>query len=407
MDLVHRGQVCGDIVDTSYILLAGWYSMPWPVKNLMSVRLELVNLVTQPDANVRQLCRRFGVSPTMAYKWKARFEAEGVKGLADQSRRPRRSPGQTVAALEEQIVALRQKHPAWGGRKLRRRLMDLGDKNVPAASTITGVLHRHHLISPQQSQAAEPLTRFERPAPNDLWQVDFKGDFAMGQGRCHPLCALDDHSRYNVVLAACANQQEVTVQGHLTEAFRTFGLPAALLCDNGAPWGSCGDGEHTTLDVWLLRLGIRVYHGRPFHPQTQGKEERFHRTLKAEVLQRGGWRDCAHVQQAFDQWRPLYNGQRPHEALNLDTPLSRYRPSPRSFPEKLPSVEYDHGLEVRRVDINGRIAFGGQTWKVGRAFVKERVAIRPGAQDGLFEIIFMTRVIKELDLCQNKITPTP
>jgi transposase InsO family protein len=393
-------------VDTSYILLAGWFSMPWPVNDLISVRLELVTLVSQPDANVRQLCRRFSVSPSMAYKWRDRYEALGLEGLADQSRQPRRSPARTAASAEEQIVVLRQEHPAWGGRKLRRRLLDLGQKKVPAASTITDILHRHGLIHSQQSQAAEPFVGFERPAPNELWQVDFKGHFAMSQGRCYPLCALDDHSRYNVILAACADQQEQTVQGHLTAAFRRFGLPQAVLWDNGSPWGSTG-GEYTALDVWLLRLGIHPCHGRPFHPQTQGKEERFHRTLKAEVLQRGGWRDHAHVQDAFDGWRPVYNGQRPHEALGLETPSSRYRSSQRSLPEQLPTVEYDHGVAVRRVDINGWISYGSRLWKVGRAFVKQDVGIRPGHRDGVMEIIFMTQIIKELNLRDNTTTAAP
>jgi transposase InsO family protein len=406
MDWGHSGRVCADIVDTFYILLAGCFSMPWLVKDLIFVRLELVNLISQPGANVRQVCRRFGVSPTLAYKWKARYEALGVEGLADQSRRPRRSPGQTVEAVEEQIVALRREHPVWGGRKLRRRLLDLGHKYVPSASTITGVLHRHELISAEASQAAEPFCRFERSQPNELWQMDFKGHFALAQGRCFPLCSLDDHSRYNVILAACANQQEQTVQEHLIAAFRLFGLPQGILWDNGSPWG-CGGGEYTGLDVWLLRLGIGTHHGRPYHPQTQGKEERFHRTLAAEVLQRGGWKDHSHVQKAFDQWRPVYNGQRPHESLDLATPLSRYQPSQRSYPEELPAVEYDNRVEVRQVDVNGWIRFRGRDWKIGRAFVKQRIGLRPGAQDGVMEIIFMTRVIKELDLRHTPTTPAP
>ena len=275
--------------------------MPWPVKNLINVRHEFVNLALQPDANVRQLCRRFGISPTVGYKWLDRYESGGAEGLADRSRRPQRSPTRTADGVEAQVVSLRREHPVWGARKLRRRLQDLGQGALPATSTITGILHRHGLIRPEQSQAATPGKRFERAAPNQLWQVDFKGHFPLREGRCHPLCALDDHSRYNVLLAACADQTERTVQTHLTVAFRLHGLPDGVLWDNGAPWGSCGVETHTGLEVWLMRLGIRTYHGRPYHPQTQGKEERFHRTLQREVLARGGWSDCAHVQNAFDQ----------------------------------------------------------------------------------------------------------
>jgi transposase InsO family protein len=365
-----------------------------------------VNLALKPEANLRQLCRRFAISPAVGYKWLDRYEREGAAGLVDRSRRPHQSPARTEAVLEERVVALRREHPAWGARKLRRRLQDLGQTGLPATSTVTGILHRHGLITPEQSQAATPFQRFERSAPNQLWQVDFKGHFALGQGRCHPLCALDDHSRYNVLLAACADQREPTVQAHLIGAFRVQGLPEGLLWDNGAPWGS-GGSEHTALDVWLLRLGVRVHHGRPYHPQTQGKEERFHRTLQAEVLARGGWSDCAHVQKSFDQWRPVYNLQRPHEALGLATPVQRYRPSQRSYPESLPPVEYASGVQVRRVDQDGKISYQGVLWRVGHAFSGQRVGVRPTSTDGISEVLFLTQAIKELDLRQHKTNPVP
>jgi transposase InsO family protein len=376
--------------------------MPWPVKNLIHVRLEFVNLALQPDANVRQLCHRLGISPTVGYKWLSRYQAGGQAALADRSRRPQHSPRKTSAVVEERLVSLRRQHPAWGARKLRRRLQDLGELELPATSTVTGILHRHGLITPAGSQAAKPFQRFERPQPNQLWQVDFKGHFPLRQGRCYPLCGLDDHSRYNVLLAACADQQARTVQGHLIQAFGLYGLPDGLLWDNGSPWGSGGT-EYTGLDVWLMRLGIGVRHGRPYHPQTQGKEERFNRTLQAEVLVRGGWEDCPEVQLAFDDWRPVYNTQRPHQALALETPVKRYQPSQRPYPQTLPPVEYAPGVEVRCVDQNGEISYHGQHRKVGRAFAGHRVGLRPTQTDGVMEIIFLTHVIKELDLRQ----PTP
>lgn len=166
-------------------------------------------------------------------------------------------------------------------------------------------------------------------------------------------------------------------------------------------------GEYTALDVWLLRLGIRACHGRPHHPQTQGKEERFHRTLDAEVLGRGGWSNCAHVQRAFDEWRLVYNTQRPHEALGMETPVRRYRPSQRSYPESLPPVEYASGVEVRRVDEQGQISYRGMAWRVGRAFIGLPVGVRPTPNDGLMEVLFLTQAIKELDLRQTKTNPVP
>jgi transposase InsO family protein len=380
--------------------------MPWPVKDLISVRLEFVCLARQPDANVRQLCRRFGVSPTIAYKWLARFAQSGPEALRDRSRRPQQSPARTQTAMEEKIVTLRRAHPVWGARKLRKRLGTLGHTELPATSTITGILHRHGLITPEQSRAAKPCQRFERPQPNQLWQVDFKGCFPLRVGRCHPLCALDDHSRYNVVLAACSDQKEQTAQTQLIQAFRRLGLPDGILWDNGSPWGSTGS-EYTALDVWLLRLGVRVHHGRPYHPQTQGKEERFHRTLQAEVLARGGWSDCAHVQRAFDEWRPVYNTERPHEALAMEVPASRYQSSQRNYPEELPPMEYACGVAVRRGDQQGWISYRGQLWRIGRAFAGQELGVRATARDGIYEVLFLTQVIKELDLRETKLTPVP
>jgi len=331
--------------------------MPWPVKELLSVRLEFVTLADQPGANIRQLCRRFGVSPTAGYKWLERYRAAGAQGLRD-----------------------------------------LGHRSLPAISTITDILRRRGLIKSERSQATEPWQRFERAAPNELWQVDFKGPFALKAGRCHTLCAIDDHSRYNVLLQACPDQQEGTVQERLIEAFRCHGLPDALLWDNGSPWGSGPDSDFTALEVWLLRLGVRAYHGRPYHPQTQGKEERFHRTLQAEVLYRGGWNDCCHVQRAFDDWRPIYNSQRPHEALDQNTPVTRYRPSQRSYPEQMPTIEYDTGVHLRRVDAAGRISYRGRPWKIGKAFVGQVIGLRPSPHHGFIEVIYLTHLIRLLDL---------
>ena len=352
---------------------------------------------------MRELCRRFNISPTTGYELLARFKEQGTVGLEDRSRRPHHGPTRTAQAVERRIVDLRQEHPAWGGRKLHRRLKDLGYKEVPSPSTITGILHRHDLISAEQSQQSQPWQRFTRSAPNQLWQLDFKGHFRLSNGRCHPLTALDDHSCFNVLLQACADEKETTVMAALRRAFELYGMPDAILCDNGSPWGSCGD-EHTGLSIWLLRLGIGVHHGRAYHPQTQGKEERFHRTLNAEVIQRGGWSDWAQIQKSFDEWRSIYNCQRPHEALEMATPATRYGPSQRSYPSQLPALEYASEVQVRRVDPNGHISYRNQLWKVGRAFHQQSVGLRPAAEDGIMEVLFGPHVIKTIDLRTNTIT---
>ena len=363
----------------------------------MSLRLEFVMLAEQEGANFRELCRWHKISPTTGYKWIKRFRKGGVEALADQSRRPLSSPAQTASDLEASVVKLRREHPAWGGRKLRRVLQNQGQTRLPAASTITDILRRHDLLARDPNHPLGPHQRFQRPAPNQLWQMDFKGHFPLANGRCHPLTALDDHSRFNILLEACDNEREETVRAALTRAFARYGLPDAILCDNGSPWGAGGEG-HTALSVWLLRLGIGVYHGRAYHPQTQGKEERFHRTLKAEVIQRGGWSDWDQVRKHFQQWRDIYNCQRPHEALDMQTPVSLYRPSQRPFPTSLPPVEYDTGLAVRKVDMTGRISYRNRLWQIGTAFHGQAVGLRATLEDGIVEILFATQIIKTINL---------
>ena len=370
--------------------------MPWKVKTMLESRRELVELALGTDANVSELCRRFGVSRKTAYKWLRRYREGGASGLEDQSRRPKSSPHRTSACVEERVVQLRTVHPAWGGRKLRRRLLDQGMEQVPAASTITGILHRRGLVS--ETAGSHAFQRFERERPNELWQMDFKGHFGLSAGgRCHPLTVLDDHSRYSLVLQACGNEQGETVQEQLKRAFRMYGLPESMLMDNGSPWGDDRESPWTPLTVWLLRLGVRVVHGRPYHPQTQGKEERFHRTLVAEVVQRRVFRDLPDCQVRFDEWRGIYNYERPHEALDLAVPGSRYEVSQRSLPEQLPELEFSPTDVIRKVQRGGWLSFRGQEWKISKAFRGERVGVRPTVRDGVWEVWFGLQCLGEID----------
>ena len=171
-----------------------------------------------------------------------------------------------------------------------------------------------------------------------------------------------------------------------------------MLMDNGSPWGDAGDQPYTVFTVWLLRLGVRVSHGRPYHPQTQGKDERFHRTLKAEVLQSRSFRDLAQCQSAFDAWRHVYNHDRPHDGLGLAVPADRYRSSPRAFPETLPPIEYGPGDTVRTVHHNGCISFKNRKWRVGKAFRGQPIALRPTTEDGVFSAHYCTHRIAAIDL---------
>ena len=377
------------------------WGMPWITQTTMSQRHEFVLLANEAGVNFRQLCRRFRLSPKTGYKWLKRFRAGGLDALGDRSRRPQSSPRICESAVADKVIALRRQHPAWGGRKLHRRLCDLQEQAVPAASTCTAILRRAQLLAPGAGVGHTACQRFARAQPNELWQMDFKGHFATQAGpRCHPLTVLDDHSRFNLVLAACGNEQGGTVQGCFTTAFACYGLPDGLLCDNGPPWGNAeACCPHTALTVWLLRLGVRVLHGRPYHPQTQGKEERFHRTLREELLSQHTWRDLAHCAQEFPAFRTCYNCERPHDALDGATPVSRYQPSPRGFPASLPAIVYPSHDTVRVVRTAGVVTFGGQTWQIGRAFAGLTIGLRPSTQaDGQWEVFFCHHRLGHLDL---------
>jgi len=371
--------------------------MPWKESTPMSERSEFVSFASREEANVSALCQRYGISRKTGYKWLHRLREHGWEDLADRSRRPHRSPARTAPEGEELICGLRSQHPAWGGRKLHHLLRHDGVAQPPAPSTITGILDRHGLLSAER-RSQRAWQRFEELRPNALWQMDFKGHFATGEGRCHALTVLDDHSRFNICLAACPDEQAKTVQEQVTTACQCYGLPERMLMDNGSPWGSDAAHQHTKLTAWLIRLGITVVHGRPYHPQTQGKEERFHRTLALEVLKtRPDWRSLAEVQHAFDAWRELYNLRRPHEALGHAPPASRYEPSPRPFPDKPPPIEYAPGDEVRKVQDKGRISFRGRELRVGRAFIGEPVALR-ATGDGLWDVYYCHQKVGHVDL---------
>ena len=383
--------------------------MPWNTPTAMSLRRELGLLATQPDANIAQLARRYGVSRKTAYKWIDRYHEAGLDALTDRPRTPHRSPRKTPPEVEDAVLRVRDAHPRWGGRKIHRVLARQGIA-APSPATITAILRR------QGRLALEPprrdYIRFEAEAPNDLWQMDFKGDFLLGDGtRCFPLTALDDHSRFSLCLAGHLDQTRQPVADQLTALFRRYGLPQRLLCDNGPPWGSGwrrtdADGRvwpcYTRLGAWLMRLGVRVVHGRPYHPQTQGKEERFHRTLREEVLDAAdggaGFADLSVCQRAFDAWREVYNEQRPHDALDLAVPVNRYRISERAMPDPLPSVEYEAGTEVRKVNVHGRISFFGHPLRIGKAFSGSRVGLVPSERDGTWRVYYCQQPVWLVDL---------
>jgi len=377
--------------------------MPFTGVSAMDFKLEFVRLAQAEGANRRELCRRFGVSPTLGYRLLSRYAAQGEAGLAEQSRRPHGSPQTTSAAIEAAVLVVRAEHPAWGGRKIAAVLRRQG-LEAPSPSTVTQILRRHGVALGAFGGGHAPFIRFEHPAPNDLWQMDFKGyvPLDVGGGRLHPLTVLDDHSRFCLVLEACADQARQTVKSCLISAFQRYGLPRRITADNGPPWGAGmkGDGlgrSWTALGVWLLEQDIALSHSRPYHPQTQGKDERFHRTLKAEALSGPPFANLEEATRHLRGWRLVYNTQRPHEALGLITPIERYAPSPRPYRDSIAPFAYGPDDLPRKVQ-DGRISFKARFIRVPKAFTGKTMALRPTNIDGRYDLVFRSKTISTIDL---------
>lgn len=364
--------------------------MCWKECDPVSERLEFVKLASVEGANKADLCRRFGVSRKTGNKWLARWRAEGEKGLEDRSRRPLQSPGRTAAKVERAVLKLRKQHPYWGGRKLRRLMQDLGHDEIPSASTITAILKRNGMIDEAESLKHQPFTRFERTHPNDLWQMDFKGEFELSTGRkCFPLTIMDDHSRYSLAVDACGNQRGPTVQRQIRRVFQKYGIPRAIYVDNGNPWGTAYRyARHTRFSLWLMRQDIEVIHGKPYHPQGRGKLERFHRTLKLEVLQGRQLTSLKESQSRFDPWRTIYNHRRPHEALDLDVPASRYQASVRNFNESKEVYQYSSRFETRRPNNGGQFKFKGEVYRISEIYNDQAIGLAPTTEDGIWDVYY-------------------
>lgn len=374
--------------------------MPWDARDTMSLRSEFVLFASQDGANIRALCRRFGISPATGYKWLRRWSEEGITGLTDRSRAPHHSPARTDGSVIDLLRMAHAEHGAWGARKIKRWLEDNGHV-LPAFSTVHNLMTRHGLL-PGVPPGIPATGRFEHSAPNQLWQMDFKGHFAFAAGRSHPLTLLDDHSRFSLCLAHCTDERRTTVQARLIEVFERYGLPERMTMDNGAPWGDT-TGSWTALELWLMRQGIRVGHSRPYHPQTQGKLERFHRSLKAEVLQGKWFTDSSQLQRVFDHWRAVYNQERPHEALEMAVPASRYQPSSRQYNGKVRPPEYDEGVKVRKVDTSGKLSIKGVSLSAGKAFRGEHVGLRETGEEGGYEVWWYSTKVGMIDLKNGSI----
>lgn len=370
--------------------------MPWQESSVVDQRLRFVVLASEKGANLAALCREFGISRQTGHLWRSRFQSGGARELVNRSRRPLRSSWQTSAEIEERVVELRRQRPDWGAAKLQVLLAGEQSRPAPSVRTVQRILERRGMISPCDRHAAA-LQRFEHAAPNQLWQMDFKGPGAQGvnAGRSvGPLSLLDDHSRYLVALKQLGSTQMEGVREALAHSFVQSGVPEAILTDHGVPWwNAASPWGLTELTVWIMQQGIRLHFSGIAHPQTQGKVERMHGALERAVNRR-------HVdggdQRWLDEFRYEYNHVRPHEALRMATPASRWKRSERVFREAPPPWIYESGMEVARLSKQGQLSWHHRRWELSRALRHQNVGIQTVGERVI--VYFCNTPIRELDL---------
>jgi len=370
--------------------------MPWKTMDVREQRVRFVVAASRKEQSLTALCQEFGISRPTGYLWLSRYQRAGLSGIAERSRRPLRSPEQTASELEEEVAALRGCYPDWGARKLQVLLRRQGI--ALARSTIHRILLRRGLI-PQGRSPGLASQRFERGAPNELWQMDFKAPLCVAE-RVGPLSVLDDHSRYLLVLHTVADNCAESVREHLQRAFLQYGVPEGMLMDHGIPWWS-GRSPHgfTKLSLWLMKQGIALHWGRIRHPQTQGKVERFHGELQRALQRRPPRGD---LQSWLDEFRWEHNYVRPHEALGMQTPETRWRRSERPYDANPPAWEYPVGSWVLKVDCEGKITLKGANWLISRALSGERVCLVAIEQRVL--VYYCQTLLRELDLAHHQST---
>src|SRR5271154_5457016 len=376
--------------------------MPWKDDGPMEQRIELIREWNDGESIVC-LAENYGVSRKTIYKWIDRHAAEGAAGLQDRSRAPLRSPQKLTEETIARILEARQRW-GWGPRKLLVKMEEASGVKGPAASTVAELLRNKGLSRRPRRRGRTPLYNQPRAAveqANQTWCADFKGWFRTADGtRCDPLTITDAHSRYLLCCQIAAKTDRTHVEALFDAAFREYGMPGVIHTDNGAPFASRAPGGLSRLSMRWVRLGIVAERSRPASPQDNGRQERMHRTLKQETL-RPPERNPRRQQDAFDAWRKIYNHDRPHESLDYRTPASCYQRSLRAFPRRVPEVEYDADVAVRRISEKGGLKWKGERTFVSETFAYEYVGLR-ASHDRYYEVLYGPLVVGWLDTFQPR-----
>lgn len=352
--------------------------MPWKSKSPVDLRIEFMKRVMKGET-VAELCREFGISRKTGDKFKQRFKRLGEAGLLDLSRAPQVIPHRTPPELVKILVDERTRHPSWGPKKLKTTLEERLKRDLPAVSTIGDILERAGLVvkrGRRRSVPSQPTTLREALAPNDVWCIDYKGQFRLGdRSLCYPLTLTDQRSRFILGCDGMAAISDEEARESCEEIFRRYGLPKAMRSDNGVPFASNGLANLTRLSAYWLRLGIDLERIRPAHPEENGQHERMHRTLKFETT-RPPRTNLLQQQERFDEFVEEFNNDRPHEALGMKRPAQVYKPSPRKLPAVLPELEYPQHDDALHVDRAGYVCLRRRRSYLSTALAYQTVGIR-------------------------------
>jgi transposase InsO family protein len=386
--------------------------MPWKATSPMDLRRELMNRLFDGEKLV-DLCQEYGISRKTGQKFKARFEQQGIEGLYDLPRAPKVIPHKTPQELVDVIVDERKLHPSWGPKKLKDVIERRLGRELPAASTIGDILERAGLVDrrrPRRQHQPMPTMLTEAIEPNQVWCIDYKGQFQLGnRSYCYPLTITDQFSRFILCCEGMAAISDEEAREVCQDVFRTYGLPSSIRSDNGVPFACNGLAGLTKLSTYWLRLGIRLERIRPGHPQENGRHERMHRTLKQETT-RPAREHLLQQQEAFDVFVDEFNTIRPHEALAMKRPCEVYTASPKLYPERLPELEYSTHDEVLLVGKGGFLNMPRtRTVYLSRALEGQHVGLRE-CDDGRWLVTFMSLDLGHIQpVTKNfvSLTPTP
>lgn len=339
--------------------------MTWKIETQVEQRKRFIDLQQSEDSpGIAALCREFGICRSTAYKWMTRYSVLGDEGLQDQSKAPKSHPNAISLEIEQLVISARQLHPSWGAKKLLPWLEKKhpGRDDWPCLGSVSAILERNQLVRSNKKRrlVSRYKSTLSNPSgPNGLWCIDHKGWWLANDGnKCEPFTVTDNYSRFLVRCVLCPNKGLEFTRAVLTTAFHEYGLPEVIRSDNGAPFASRAPLGLSALSVWFMRLGILHERIDPGKPQQNGSHERMHGTMERDRTQPIG-ATVRQEQKRLNGWRDEFNHERPHEALNLQTPGSIYTVSPREMPIRLPDLEYGSAMRVRKVDICGKIVWQG------------------------------------------------